>query len=180
ARPPAGSGEQVFRAALKSAPGRVDVLTLGPPTELAAVLLRGGIALRAQDPVGDHDGRRSRRPREHHMAPYDQEPACRMELLRRSESGERRVPLWATDYTRPARRDERRAPERGRRRAARKIAQRCVRATPDQVVPAVVRALLLGPARRRRPRQPAIGRYANSRLAVIESVGPESGRTVRA
>lgn len=33
-----GTGEQVLRAAIQSAPGRVDVLTLGPPTELAAVL----------------------------------------------------------------------------------------------------------------------------------------------
>ena len=48
ARPPAGSGERVLRAALQSAPGRVDVLTLGPPTELAAVLLRRGAALRAK------------------------------------------------------------------------------------------------------------------------------------
>jgi inosine-uridine nucleoside N-ribohydrolase len=37
-RPPAATGEQVFRAALQSAPGRVEVLTLGPPTELAALL----------------------------------------------------------------------------------------------------------------------------------------------
>jgi inosine-uridine nucleoside N-ribohydrolase/plastocyanin len=38
ARQPAGSGEEVFRTAIRSAPGQVEVLTLGPPTELAAVL----------------------------------------------------------------------------------------------------------------------------------------------
>ena len=58
-----------------------------------------------------------------------------MELLRRSESGERRVRLRPADHTRPARRDERCAPERGRRRAVGKIAQRCVRATTHQSMP---------------------------------------------
>jgi inosine-uridine nucleoside N-ribohydrolase len=42
AHPPAGSGEHVFRAAIRSAPGRVEVLTLGPPTELAALLSADG------------------------------------------------------------------------------------------------------------------------------------------
>ena len=68
-----------------------------------------------------------------------------------------------------------------RRRAARKIAQRCVRATIDRacITPSFefyfwdqLAAVVLV--------EPAIGRYANRRLAVIEREGPESGRTVRA
>ena len=35
---PAGSAEEVLRAAIEAAPGRVEVLTLGPPTEIAAAL----------------------------------------------------------------------------------------------------------------------------------------------
>lgn len=38
ARSPAGSGDEVFRQAIASAPGRVDVLTLGPATELGGLL----------------------------------------------------------------------------------------------------------------------------------------------
>ena len=95
ARPQAGSGERVFRAALQSAPGRVDVLTLGPPTELAAVLLRGRPALSAKiRSVTMMGGAVGGGPREHHLAPDDQEPACRMELLRRWGGGREREEEW--------------------------------------------------------------------------------------
>ena len=179
ARPPAGPGASA-QAALRSAPGRVNGVDARAADRARRRSSSRRDSAQGQDPLGDHDGRRGRRPREHHMAPYDREPACRMELLRRSESGERRVPLWATDHTRPARRDERRAPERGRRRAAGRspsaaFVRRLIGVYPpslefyfwDQLAAAVLvgtdhRPLRQQAARRHRTR------------------GPQSGRTVRA
>ena len=153
ARPPAGSGERVFRAALQSAPGPVDVLTLGPPTELAAVLLHGGAALSGKIRSVTMMGGAVGVPGNITWPPTIRNPHAEWNfyvdptaanVVFRSGLPITLVPLDATnDVPLNAAVAARlgRSPNAG------------VRATTDHVVPAVVRILLLGSARGRRPRR---------------------------
>ena len=178
ARPPAGSGEQVLRAALRSAPGRVDVLTLGPPTELAAVLLRGGAALRAKirsvTMMGGAVGVRGNIT----LPPTIENPHAEWNfyvdpraanVVLRSGLPITLVPLDATNDV-PL--NAAVAARLGRSPSA-AFVRRLIKSMPpslyfwDQLAAAVLV-------------EPTIGRYANKRLAVIEREGPESGRTVQA
>jgi len=180
ARPPAGSGERVLRAALQSAPGRVDVLTLGPPTELAAVLLRGGTALRAKIRSVTMMGGAVGVPGNITWPPTIENPHAEWNfyvdpraanVVFRSGLPITLVPLDATNDV-PL--NAAVAARLGRSPSA-AFVRRLIGVYPpsfefyfwDQLAAAVLV-------------EPAIGRYANRRLAVIESVGPESGRTVRA
>jgi pyrimidine-specific ribonucleoside hydrolase len=180
ARLPAGSGEQVFRAALQSAPGRVDVLTLGPPTELAAVLLRGGIALRAKIRSVTMMGGAVSVPGNITWPPTIKNPHAEWNfyvdpqaanVVFRSGLPITLVPLDATNDV-PLN-----AAVAGRlgRSPSAAFVRRLITVYPpslefyfwDQLAAAVLV-------------EPAIGRYANMRLAVIEREGLQSGRTVRA
>jgi pyrimidine-specific ribonucleoside hydrolase len=180
ARPPAGSGEQVFRAALLSAPDRVDVLTLGPPTELGAVLLRGGEALKAKirsvTMMGGAVGVRGnitwppmiKNPHAEWNFYVDPRAA---NVVFRSGLPITLVPLDATNDV-PL--NAAVAARLGRSPSA-AFVRRLIKSFPpslelyfwDQLAAAVLV-------------EPAIGRYANKRLAVIEREGLESGRTVGA
>jgi pyrimidine-specific ribonucleoside hydrolase len=180
ARPPAGSGERVLRAALQSAPGRVDVLTLGPPTELAAVLLHGGAALSAKIRSVTMMGGAVGVPGNITWPPTIENPHAEWNfyvdpraanVVFRSGLPITLVPLDATNDV-PL--NAAVAARLGRSPSA-AFVRRLIGVYPpsfefyfwDQLAAAVLV-------------EPAIGRYANRRLAVIESVGPESGRTVRA
>jgi inosine-uridine nucleoside N-ribohydrolase len=178
ARPPAGSGERVFRAALRSASGGVDVLTLGPPTELAAVLLHGGAALSAKirsvTMMGGAVGvpgnitwpSTIKNPHAEWNFYVDPRAAS---IVFRSGLPITLVPLDATNDV-PL--NAAVAARLGRSPSA-VFVRRLIKSMPpslyfwDQLAAAVLV-------------EPAIGRYANMRLAVIENEGPESGRTVRA
>jgi inosine-uridine nucleoside N-ribohydrolase len=179
AGPPAGSGEQVFRAALQSAaPGRVDVLTLGPPTELAAVLLRGGTALRAKirsvtmmgGAVGVPGNITPTIENAHAEWNFYVDPKA-ANVVFRSGLPITLVPLDATNDV-PL--NAAVAARLGRSPSA-AFVRRLIKVYPpsldfyfwDQLAAAVLV-------------EPAIGRYANGRLAVIEREGSQSGRTVRA
>jgi inosine-uridine nucleoside N-ribohydrolase len=178
ARTPAGSGEQVFRTALQSAPGRVDVLTLGPPTELAAVLLHGGAALSAKIRSVTMMGGAVGVPGNITWPPTIKNPYAEWNfyvdpraasVVFRSGLPITLVPLDATNDV-PL--NAAVAARLGRSPSA-AFVRRLIKSMPpslyfwDQLAAAV-----LG--------EPAIGRYANKRLAVIEREGPASGRTVRA
>ena len=178
ARPPAGSGEQVFRAALLSAPSRVEVLTLGPPTELAAVLLGGGKALKAKirsvtmmgGAVGVRGNIMSAPPNKNPHAEWNfyVDPRA-ANVVFRSGLPITLVPLDATNDV-PLNKAV--AARLGTSPSA-AFVRRLITSLPpslyfwDELAAAVVV-------------EPAIGRYANKRLTVIEREGPESGRTVRA
>ena len=180
ARPPAGSGEQVFRAALQSAPGRVDVVTLGPPTELAAVLLRGGAALRAKIRSVTMMGGAVGVPGNITVPPTIRNPHAEWNfyvdpraasVVFRSGLPITLVPLDATNHV-PL--NAAVAARLGNSPSAAFVRQLITLFPPsfelyfwDQLAAAVLV-------------EPTIGRYANKRLAVIEREGPESGRTVQA
>jgi inosine-uridine nucleoside N-ribohydrolase len=180
ARPPAGSGERVFRAALRSAPGPVDVLTLGPPTELAAVLLRGGAALSAKirsvtmmgGAVGV-PGNIARTPtikNPHAEWNFYVDPTAANVVFRSGLP----ITLVPLDATNDVPMNAAVAARLGRSPSA-AFMRRLINVYPpsiefyfwDQLAAAVLV-------------EPTIGRYANKRLAVIEREGPESGRTVQA
>jgi len=178
--PPAGSGERVFRAALLSAPGRVDVLTLGPPTELGAVLLGGREALKAKirsvTMMGGAVGVRGnitfpptiKNPHAEWNFYVDPRAA---NVVFRSGLPITLVPLDATNDV-PL--NAAVAARLGRSPSA-AFVRRLIKSFPPSLElyfwDELAAAVLV---------EPAIGRYANMRLAVIEREGPESGRTVRA
>jgi inosine-uridine nucleoside N-ribohydrolase len=177
APPPAVSGERVFLAALRSAPGRVDVLTLGPPTELAAVLLRGGAALRAKirsvtmmgGAVGV-PGNIQTIKNPHAEWNFYVDPAA-ANVVFRSGLPITLVPLDATNDV-PL---NTAVAERLGRSPSAAFVRRLITSFPpplpyyfwDELAAAVLV-------------EPTVGRYATKRLTVIEREGPESGRTVRA
>jgi inosine-uridine nucleoside N-ribohydrolase len=177
--PPAGSGERVFRAALQSAPGRVDVLTLGPPTELAAVLLRGGAALSAKIRSVTMMGGAVGVPGNITFPPTIKNPHAEWNfyvdptaanVVFRSGLPITLVPLDATNDVPMSAAV---AARLGQSPSA-AFVQRLIKLFPpfdsyfwDQLAAAVLA-------------DPTIGRYTNRRLAVIEREGPESGRTVQA
>jgi inosine-uridine nucleoside N-ribohydrolase len=180
ARPPGGSGERVFRAALQSAPGRVDVLTLGPPTELAAVLLHGGAAVSAKIRSVTMMGGAVGVPGNITWPPTIKNPHAEWNfyvdptaanVVFRSGLPITLVPLDATNDV-PM--NAAVAARLGRSPSA-AFVRRLIKVYPpslefyfwDQLAAAVFV-------------EPAIGRYANKRLTVIEREGSESGRTVRA
>ena len=180
ARAPAGSGEQVFRAALQSAAGRVDVLTLGPPTELAAVLLRGGAAVSAKIRSVTMMGGAVGVPGNITWPPTITNPYAEWNfyvdptaanVVFRSGLPITLVPLDATNDV-PL--NAAVAARLGRSPSA-AFVRRLIKLFPpafelyfwDQLAAAVLV-------------EPTIGRYANKRLTVIEREGPESGRTVQA
>jgi len=182
ARTPAGLGDQVLRRAIESAPGRVEVLTLGPPTELAAVLsadvaLKGKI--RSVTMMGGAVGVPGNINRPEIANPYAEwnfyvDPYA-ANIVLRSGLPITLVPLGATNDV----------PLNSA------VAGRLGR-SPTAVF---VRRLITLLASSRGPSptgyfwdelaaavlvEPAIGRYATKRLAVIQREGPESGRTVQA
>jgi inosine-uridine nucleoside N-ribohydrolase len=180
ARPPAGSGERVFRAALQSAPGPVDVLTLGPPTELAAVLLHGGAALSGKIRSVTMMGGAVGVPGNITWPPTIKNPHAEWNfyvdpaaanVVFRSGLPITLVPLDATNDV-PL--NAAVAARLGRSPSA-AFVRRLIKVYPpapdfyfwDQLAAAVLV-------------EPTIGRYANKRLTVIEREGPESGRTVQA
>lgn len=176
ARPPAGAGEQVFRAALQSAPGRVDVVTLGPPTELAAVLLRGGAALRAKirsvTMMGGAVGVRGNGgPPGRIQAEWNfyVDPRAASVVFRSGLP----ITLVPLDATNDVPLNAAVAARLGRSPSA-AFVRRLIKLFPPSVElyfwDQLAAAVLV---------EPAIGRYANKRLAVIEREGPESGRTVQ-
>jgi inosine-uridine nucleoside N-ribohydrolase len=179
ARPPAGSsGEQVFRAALQAAPGRVDVLTLGPPTELAAVVLRGGTALRAKIRSVTMMGGAVGVPGNITWPPTIENPHAEWNfyvdpkaanVVFRSGLPITLVPLDATNDV-PL--NAAVAARLGRSPSA-AFVRRLIKSMPPSLYfwDELAAAVLV---------EPTIGRYADKRLAVIEREGPESGRTVRA
>jgi pyrimidine-specific ribonucleoside hydrolase len=177
ARPPAG--ERVFRAALQSAPGRVDVLTLGPPTELAAVLLHGGAALSGKIRSVTMMGGAVGVPGNITWPPTIKNPHAEWNfyvdpaaanVVFRSGLPITLVPLDATNDV-PL--NAAVAARLGRSPSA-AFVRRLIKVYPpapdfyfwDQLAAAVLV-------------EPTIGRYANKRLAVIEREGLESGRTVQ-
>ena len=179
ARPPAGSGEQVFRAALRSAQGRVDVLTLGPPTELAAVLLRGGAGVSAKirsvtmmgGAVGV-PGNITWPPIKNPHAEWNfyVDPTAANVVFRSGLP----ITLVPLDATNDVPMNAAVAARLGRSPSA-AFVRRLIKVYPpaadfyfwDQLAAAVLV-------------EPTIGRYATKRLTVIEREGPESGRTVQA
>ncbi len=180
ARPPAGSGERVFRAALQSAPGPVDVLTLGPPTELAAVLLRGGAALSGKIRSVTMMGGAVGVPGNITWPPTIKNPHAEWNfyvdptaanVVFRSGLPITLVPLNATNDV-PM--NQAVAARLGRSPSAAFVRRLIKVYAPlhemyfwDQLAAAVLV-------------EPTIGRYAYKRLAVIEREGLESGRTVQA
>jgi inosine-uridine nucleoside N-ribohydrolase len=178
ARPPAGSGERVFRAALESASGPVDVLTLGPPTELAAVLLRGEAALRARIRSITMMGGAVGVPGNITWLPAIKNPHAEWNfyvdptaanVVFRSGLPITLVPLDATNDV-PL--NAAVAARLGRSPSAAFVRQLIKSMPPslyfwDQLAAAVLV-------------EPTVGLYAYKRLAVIEREGPESGRTVQA
>jgi inosine-uridine nucleoside N-ribohydrolase len=177
ARPPAGSGERVFRAALQSAPGRVDVLTLGPPTELAAVLLRGGTALRAKIRSVTMMGGAVGVPGNITWAPTIENPRAEWNfyvdpkaanVVFRSGLPITLVPLDATNDV-PL--NAAVAARLGRSPSA-AFVRRLIKSMPPSLYfwDELAAAVLV---------EPAIGRYAKKRLAVIEREGSDSGRTIQ-
>jgi inosine-uridine nucleoside N-ribohydrolase len=174
---PAGPGKRVFQTALQSSPRPVDVLTLGPPTELAAVLLHGGAALRAKirsvTMMGGAVGvpgniQTIKNPQAEWNFYVDPTAAS---VVFRSGLPITLVPLDATNDV-PLNRAV--AKRLGRSPTA-AFARRLITLLPpsielyfwDQLAAAVLV-------------EPTVGRYATKRLAVIEREGPESGRTVEA
>ena len=162
----------MFRAALQSAPGRVDVLTLGPPTELAAVLLSGGTALRAKIRSVTMMGGAVGVPGNITLPPTIKNPHAEWNfyvdpraanVVFRSGLPITLVPLDATNDV-PL--NAAVAARLGRSPSA-AFVRRLIGVYPpsfefyfwDQLAAAVLV-------------EPAIGRYANRRLAVIERVGP--------
>ncbi len=176
ARPPAGSGEHVLRAAIQSALGRVDVLTLGPPTELAAVLSADaalGAKIRSVTMMGGAVGvpgnitsPKIRNPHAEWNFYIDPHAA---NVVLRSGLPITLVPLDATNHV-PL--NAAVAARLGGSPSA-AFVQRLLRSMPpslyfwDQLAAAVLI-------------DPAIGRYADKRLAVIERENSDSGRTVQA
>ena len=180
ARRPAGSGEHVFRAALQSAARRVDVLTLGPPTELAAVLLRGGTALRAKIRSVTMMGGAVGVPGNITWPPTITNPHAEWNfyvdpkaanVVFRSGLPITLVPLDATNDV-PL--NAAVAARLGRSPSA-AFVRRLIKSFPPSLElyfwDELAAAILV---------EPAIGRYANMRLAVIEDEGSDSGRTVQA
>ena len=180
ARPSAGSGERVFRAALLSAPGGVDVLTLGPPTELAAVLLNGGAALSAKIRSVTMMGGAVGVPGNIAWPPtiknphaewnFYVDPAAANAVFRSGLP----ITLVPLDATNDVPMNQAVAARLGRSPSAAFVRRLIKLYAPlhemyfwDQLAAAVLV-------------EPAIGRYATKRLAVIEREGLESGRTVQA
>ena len=168
----------MFRAALLSAPDRVDVLTLGPPTELGAVLLGGREALKAKIRSVTMMGGAVGVPGNITWPPTIENPHAEWNfyvdpraanVVFRSGLPITLVPLDATNDV-PL--NAAVAARLGRSPSA-AFVRRLIKSMPPSLYfwDELAAAVLV---------EPAIGRYANMRLAVIEREGPQSGRTVRA
>jgi inosine-uridine nucleoside N-ribohydrolase len=169
----AGSAQRVFRAALRSTPGRVEVLTLGPPTELAALLLRGDAALRDKIRSVTMMGGAVGVPGNVATATHAEwnfhiDPKA-ASIVVRSGLATTLVPLDATNHM-PL--SAAVAGRLGRSRSA-AFVRRLLRSMPPSLYfwDQLAAAILV---------EPAIGRYSYMRLAVVQREGPTSGRTVRA
>jgi inosine-uridine nucleoside N-ribohydrolase len=177
AHPRAGSGEHVFRAAIQSAPGRVEVLTLGPPTELAALLSADaalGGKIRSVTMMGGAVGVPGNITSPEIRNPYAEwnfyiDPHAANVVLRSGLA----ITLVPLDATNDVPLNAAVAARLGRSPSA-----AFVRRLIESLLPStfyfwdpLAAAVLV---------EPAIGRYANKRLAVIEQEGQQSGRMVQA
>jgi pyrimidine-specific ribonucleoside hydrolase len=174
--PPAGSGERVLRAAIQSAPGQVELLTLGPPTELASLLAENAAVrgrIRSVTMMGGAVGVPGNIGRPEIGNPYAEwnfyiDPHA-ANIVLRSGLAITLVPLDATNDV-PLSRAV--AARLGRSPTA-SFARRLIMSLPPNIYfwDELAAAVLV---------EPTIGRYASKRLAVIEREGSESGRTVQA
>jgi inosine-uridine nucleoside N-ribohydrolase len=175
-RAPAASGARVLRSAIQSASRPVEVLTLGPPTELAALLsahptLRGKI--RSVTMMGGAVGvpgniQQAELQNPHAEWNFYVDPHA-ANVVFRSGLPITLVPLDATNDVpvSPA------------------VAARLGRSPTAAFVRRLINATLPGsffwdPLAAAVLVEPAIGSYASMRLAVVEREGPESGRTIEA
>jgi inosine-uridine nucleoside N-ribohydrolase len=180
ARKPAGSGQHVLRAAIKSAPGRVEVLTLGPPTELAAALSAEpglGRKVRSVTMMGGAVGVPGNVDLPQIGNTYAEwnfyVDAHAANVVLGSRVPITLVPL---DATNDAPLNAAVAARLGRSPTAafvRRLLAVFSRFPPGTAYfwDQLAAALLV---------EPAIGSYATKRLAIVEEEGPESGRTVEA
>ncbi len=174
-RKPAGTGQQVLRAALTSARGKVDVLSLGPPTELGAFLAAGpALAKRIRSvtimggAVGVPGNVRPFIDNDHAEWNVYVDPHATNAVLR-SGLPITLVPLDATNDV----------------PATRAVAARLGRSPTAMFVRDLIRAGTSSPGfyfwdtlAAAILVEPAIGTYATKRIRVIEEEGPESGRTI--
>jgi pyrimidine-specific ribonucleoside hydrolase len=166
----------VLRAALESAPGRVEVLTLGPPTELAAVLSGdSGLAtkIRSVTMMGGAIGvpgnidrpeiANSSAEWNFYVDPYAANVVLRSGLP---------ITLVPLDATNDVPMSSAVVARLGRSPTA-AFVRRLITQQPPGVYfwDPLAAAVLV---------EPVVGRYASKRLAVIEQEGPESGRTAQA
>jgi inosine-uridine nucleoside N-ribohydrolase len=175
ARAPAGTGQQVLRSAIGSAKGQVDVMTLGPPTELA-VLLSSSSALkkkiRSVTMMGGAVGvpGNVRPVIDNAFAEWNFyiDPRA-TSVVFRSGLPITLVPLDATSHV-PLNAGVARRLGRSRTAAFVRDLIGMFTSLPAQYFWDPLAAAIVV--------EPGIGSYANKRLSVVEAEGAESGRTV--
>jgi inosine-uridine nucleoside N-ribohydrolase len=178
AREPAGSGEQVYRTAIQSAPGPVEVLTLGPPTELAAVLsadaslkrkihsvtmMGGAVAVPGNITWPPVIGNQSAEWN------FYVDPKAANDVFHSGLA----ITLVPLDATNSVPLNAAVAARLGGSPTATFVRRMIESLTPSSTLyfwDPLAAAVLV---------DPAIGRYADRRLAVVETEGPESGRSVQ-